>query len=399
MATEIRTEQKKERTLIEFFGEVPDPRKKHNLKHKLIDILIIGVCGVIAGCNNFEEIEEWALMKEEFLRKFLELRNGIPSHDTINRVFSIIDPRIFFQCFMSWISEVRVMLGEKEISIDGKTLCGSRSTKFGKRSALHLVSAWSSQMQISLGQVRTHEKSNEITAIPELLNLLMIEGCIITIDAMGCQKEIAALIIEKKANYVLALKKNHGDFHEEVETYFNDVEKSNFKNEDCEIFKTIEKDHGRIEKRTVVITNNINWITQKPLWKSLQCIVMVIAERKEKDKKTIEKRYYITSLNKNAEKIAHIIRSHWSIENQLHWHLDVNFAEDYSRLRTKNNAENFSSLRKIALALLKQESNKPESFANDTERRLNKKKSIRCKRLRALLDEKYLLKIIGLSTF
>lgn len=204
---------------------------------------------------------------------------------------------------------------------------------------------------------------------------------------------------KKKADYVLALKKNHGNFHEEVETYFNDVEKSNFKDKDCEVFKTLEKDHGRIEKRTVVVSDNTNWITEKHLWKNLRCIVMVIAERTEKDKKIIEKRYYITSLNKNAEQIANAIRDHWGIENKLHWHLDVTFKEDQCRLRTKNNAENFSALRKIALSLFNQHSTQSSPPLNDTERRLNNKKSLKLKRLRASLDEKYLLKIIGLPIF
>lgn len=190
--------QGKKKTLLECVGQVPDPRVNRRLKHELRDILIIGILGVIANCNDFEEIEAWALMKEDFLRRFLKLPNGIPSHDTINRVFSIIDPRAFFESFMEWIKGMGLVIKGKKISIDGKALRGSKSTKFGKRSSLHLVNAWVSEMQISLGQLRTQEKSNEIAAIPELLDLLMIEGSIITIDAAGCQKNIADLIIKKK---------------------------------------------------------------------------------------------------------------------------------------------------------------------------------------------------------
>lgn len=195
------------KTLLDCLAQVPDPRVNRRLKHELRDILMIGVLGVIANCNDFEEIEAWALMKESFLKKFLKLANGIPSHDTINRVFSIIDPRAFFEAFTEWIKGMNIVVRGKSISIDGKALRGSKSTKFGKRSSLHLVNAWVSEMQISLGQLRTQEKSNEITAIPELLNLLMIEGSIITIDAAGCQKNIAELIIKKKQIMYWRLKK------------------------------------------------------------------------------------------------------------------------------------------------------------------------------------------------
>lgn len=370
------------RSLIEHFSELKDPRVNRNIRHNLLDIIAMAICAVIANANDWNEIEAWAICKEDWLQTFLALPNGIPSHDTFNRVFSAIDPQAFLQCFASWINEINIMVHGTVISIDGKRLRRSHNESAG-RSALHLVSAWASDLHLSLGQVKTADKSNEITAIPELLNLLMIKGCIITIDAMGCQKHIAAAIIDKGADYVLALKGNHGDLHDDVKTYFDSAEASNFKNQKCNVFKTLEKDHGRIEKRTVVATSNIAWLNERSDWKGIKSIAMVIAERKIKNKHSVERRCYITSLEPNAEKIGHSIRSHWSIENSLHWQLDVNFKEDQSRLRTKNGAENFAAIRRMALSMLKQET--------------TKKLSMKCKRLLAGWDNEYLLKVIGVK--
>jgi Transposase len=369
------------KTLFEHFSELEDPRLARNLRHDFIDIITISICAVIANANDWNEIETWALCKEDWLKTFLNLPNGIPTHDTFNRVFSAINPQAFLQCFTSWIHAIHLMVDGTVISIDGKRLRRSHNEHFGK-SALHLVSAWASDLHLSLGQVRTTDKSNEITAIPELLNLLSIQGCIITIDAMGCQKEIAALIIDKKADYTLALKGNQGSLHNDVKLYFDDLEASKFKDKKCDVFRTLEKDHGRIEKRTCIVTNDIAWLNEKDRWKAIKSIAMIIAEREIKGKKNIERRYYITSLTPNAEKIGNAIRSHWSIENKLHWQLDVNFKEDQSRLRTKNNAENFAAIRRMALTLLKQET---------------KKLSMKCKRLLAGWDNEYLLKVIGIK--
>ena len=379
--TIIPKEDKK--PLLEHFSELEDPRIDRNIKHNMMDIITIAICAVIANANDWNEIETWAFCKKDWLRTFLVLPNGIPSHDTFNRFFSSVDPQEFLRCFSSWIHAIGLIVEGTVISIDGKRLRRSHDERFGK-SALHLVSAWASDLHLSLGQVKTADKSNEITAIPELLNLLSIKGCIITIDAMGCQKEIATQIVDKKADYVLALKGNHGDLHDDVKTYFDEAEKSNFKNKNCAIFQTLEKDHGRIEKRILVATNDIRWLNGKNDWKGLKSIVMVTSERKEKAKKSIERRYYITSVAPNAEKIGQYIRSHWSIENKLHWQLDVNFKEDQSRMRNKNSGENFAAIRRMAISLLKQET--------------TKKLSMKCKRLLAGWDNEYLLKILGVKT-
>jgi len=370
------------KTLFEHFFELEDPRIERNMKHNMMDIITIAICAVIANANDWNEIETWAFCKKDWLKTFLDLPNDIPSHDTFNRFFSAVDPQRFLQCFKSWIHAIGLVVEGTIISIDGKKIRRSHDDRFGK-SALHLVSAWASDLHLSLGQVKTTDKSNEITAIPELLNLLSIKGCIITIDAMGCQKDIAAQIIDRKADYVLALKGNHGNLHDDVRTYFDEVEKSNFKNRKCNVFQTLEKDHGRIEKRTFVATSDIKWLDEKNDWKNLKSIVMVVSERKEKDKRSVERRYYITSVAPNAEKIGRYIRSHWSIENTLHWQLDVNFKEDQSRMRTKNSGENFAAIRRMAITLLKQET--------------TKKLSMKCKRLLAGWDNGYLLKILGVK--
>lgn len=372
------------KTLFDHFANLEDPRIDRNLKHNLMDIIAMAICAVIANANDWNEIETWGLCKKDWLKTFLELPNGIPSHDTFNRFFSAVDPQQFMQCFTSWIHAIHVTIEGTVVAIDGKRLRRSYDDRFGK-SALHLVSAWAADLHVTLGQVKTADKSNEITAIPQLLDLLCIKGCIVTIDAMGCQKEIAAKIIDKSADYVLALKGNHGDLLDDVKTFFDDAEKSNFKEVKCDVFRTLEKDHGRIEKRTFVSTSQIKWLNQKDDWRSLRSIAMIIAERQKNGEKSIERRYYITSLPPKAEKIGKAIRSHWGIENTLHWQLDVNFKEDHSRLRSKNSAENFAAIRRMALSLLKQET--------------SKKLSMKCKRLLAGWDNDYLLKILGVKTF
>lgn len=382
MAGKVRINEGK-KTLFDFFINLDDPRIERNLRHNFMDIIVMAICAVIANANDWNEIETWGYCKQEWLETFLELPNGIPSHDTFNRVFSALDPQKFVECFAAWVNSISLTVEGTVIAIDGKKLRRSSDDCFGK-TALHLVSAWSTDLHITLGQIKTAEKSNEITAIPELLDMLMIKGAIITIDAMGCQKEIAAKIKDKNAEYVLALKGNHGDLYDDIKTFFDFEEKTNFKGK-ISRFETLEKDHGRIEKRIFLATNKIDWLNEKCAWKGLQSIAMVISERREKGKKSIERRYYLTSLKPNAEKIGHAIRSHWGIENTLHWQLDVNFKEDQSRLRAKNSAENFAAIRRIALSLLKQ----------DTSRKM----SMKCKRLLAGWDNNYLLKIIGVKAF
>lgn len=369
------------KTLKDCFSGLEDPRVDRNKKHKLMDIIIIAICAVISNANDWNEIETWAMTKEEWLKDFLELPNGIPSHDTFNRVFSIIDPRYFFNCFTEWIRSIQAVFSSHLIAIDGKTLRGSRDKRFQK-TALHLVSAWCTDLQMSFGQVKTAEGSNEITAIKELLQVIQIQGCTVTIDAIGCQKEIATQIVEKGGNYVLALKKNQKNFYEDVQLYFDTLEKERFRDNRCTIAKTVEKDHGRIEKRICIATNDIDWLSEKSAWKSLSSIAVVISSRTIDGVTSTEKRYYISSLKPDAANILHSIRSHWGIENTLHWSLDVLLREDACRMRTKNNAENFAAIRRMVITLLKQET--------------SKKISMKCKRLLAGWDNNYLLKIIGL---
>jgi len=370
--------------LVESFEQVEDPRVNRNKKHRLIDIIVIALCAVLSNANDWNEIETWGIIKEDWLRQFLELPNGIPSHDTFNRVFSLIDPKQFFDCFSQWIQAIHGVLQDKIIAIDGKALRKSNDSRFAK-SALHLVSAWCADFHLTLGQVKTADKSNEITAMEELITLLSVKGTIITIDAMGCQKKIAALIAEKKGDYVLALKKNHKDLYEDISLFFNTLEQGNFKDKNCHTYSTVEKDHGRIEKRLYAVSNAIDWLPGKEEWKKLQSVAMVVSQRTINGKKSTERRYYISTLSQNPQQIARAIRSHWSIENNLHWQLDVTFKEDLSRSRTKNNAENFAALRRMAVTLLKQET--------------SKKISMKCKRLLAGWDNNYLLKIIGFTQF
>lgn len=368
------------KSLCDYFVQLKDPRSDRNKKHKLLDIITIAICAVIANADDWNEIELWGRCKEDWLKTFLELPHGIPSHDTFNRVFSALDPHMFFHCFVSWIYSINEALEGTVLSIDGKSLRRSYDTE---KSPLHMVNVWASDLNISLGQIKTDTNSNEITAIPDLLNRLVVKGCIITIDAMGCQKAIASLIKEKKGDYVLALKGNQSSLYEDVKLYFEDHEKSGFKEGRFTTTQTLEKDHGRIEKRFCVATNDIKWLTQKNDWKGLTSICMIISEREVKGQKTIQRRYYITSLAPEAEKLCQLIRSHWSIENKLHWQLDVTFKEDQSRLREKTSAENFAALRRMALTLLKQET--------------SEKVSLKCKRLAASLSDKYLLKVLAVK--
>jgi len=307
------------------------------------------------------------------------LPNGIPSHDTFSRVFARIEPNEFQKCFASWVNSITQKLGLEVIAIDGKTLKQSYDRN-EKQKALHIVLGTSHQLV--LGQQKVDKKSNEITAIPALLEMLEIEGSIITIDAMGCQKEIASLIIKKKADYVLALKANHKNLHKEVEEWFSLMRKENFKNREYSYYQEVESGHNRIEKREIwtVPVSSLPFLEQQLIWKGLNTIVMVISERRLWNKTTWAVRFYISSLENNAEKIALAIRSHWGIENNLHWTLDVTFSEDNSRIRRDHSPENFSLLRRLAVNLLKQET----TF----------KGSLKMKRYKAAMDNNYLVKIL-----
>jgi predicted transposase YbfD/YdcC len=341
-------------SMSEHFNTITDPRQEGKTQHKLADIIGITICAVISGANSWAEIEAYGKSKYEFLRSFLELPHGIPSHDTFGRVFSILSTEEFEQCFQNWVKAVFQTTNSQVVAIDGKTLRRSHDRSSNK-AAIHIVSAWASEYGITLGQVKTEEKSNEITAIPELLEVLDVKDSIVTIDAMGCQKEIAKKIRDKGADYVLALKGNHGNMHDDIRLFFEGQIRNGFDDFPFSYYKSVDGDHGRVEIRKYWTVSKIDWLSEKELWKDLKIIGMVESERHIGDTVSKEKRYYISSLENDAERFAMAVRSHWGIENSVHWILDIAFREDECRIRKGNGAANFAIIRHIALNLLKQE--------------------------------------------
>ncbi len=333
--------------LLTIFSQVEDPRRDLGKEHDLNDILLIGVISVICGANSWNDMEQYGIAKFDFLKTFLKLENGIPSHDTFNRVFSAIDSKQFESCFIKWVKTLADLNDKEVIAIYGKTIKGGKS--HGKKSPYHIVSAWASEQNLVLGQVKVSEKSNEITAIPELLKVLCLENTVVTIDAMGCQENIAKSIIAKNADYILAVKGNQGTLLEEIEDEFRFAKT-------LETYTNQELDHGRIETRKCSIITDFKHIENTNKWKDLTTIVKIESQREFKNTHNpIEKatRYYISSIEATAKDFQKAIRSHWTIENKLHWILDVAFSEDASRKRTGNAAQNFAILSKIALNLLK----------------------------------------------
>jgi predicted transposase YbfD/YdcC len=342
-----------EKSLHFHLSSIVDPRVERTLDHSLLDILMISVCAILCGAEGFADFERFGNAKIEWLSTFLKLPNGIPSHDTFGRVFAAINPRQFSQCFSNWTKELRKSLKGEIVAIDGKTLRRSHSRSKGK-AAIHMVSAWAHENQLVLGQRKVDAKSNEITAIPELLRTLDLEGCIVTIDAMGCQKEITKEIRDAKADYVISLKGNQSNLHMEVEALFDIAQSDdNFATMPHDFLETKEKNHGRHETHRYWITNDTAWLGKHSEWSDLNAIGMVESVRKMEDKITTERRFYICSIEADARKFARAVRSHWSIENSLHWSLDVNFGEDQCRVREGNAAENFAILRHLAINILK----------------------------------------------
>lgn len=369
-------------SIVRNFEEITDPRIILKTTHKLVEVIVIAICAVICGADKWTQVEEYGNTNYEWLKAILELPSGIPSHDTFGRIFSKLNPEAFQRCFQTWIREVFEITGGQVIAIDGKTLRRSHDRRSSK-SAIHMVHAWATENSILLGQMKTNEKSNEITAIPELLEILAIKGCIITIDAMGCQSKIANKIHEKGADYILAVKENQGLLKSALETTFNIAKEKNFETMVYDKNQTTDCDHGRIETRTCYVLPLMYLFRFKLKWKGLQSLVLMESERinKSTGEKVTEKRYYISSLKGSANKIADGIRQHWRVENNLHWCLDVGFREDECRVRIGDAAENFSLLRKISLMLLKKE----HTF----------KGGIQSKRLKAGWDRNYLLKILA----
>jgi predicted transposase YbfD/YdcC len=367
----------------EHFGKVKDPRIDRSKEHKLIDIIGIAICAVICGAEGWVDIENYGNSKLCWLKSFMELPNGIPSHDTFGRVFSMINAQEFQAAFYEWVLAVNEIIRGQMINVDGKCLLGSEDKRLGKR-AIYIVSAWAEANHLVLGQRKVAEKSNEITAIPELLKILAISGCIVTIDAIGTQTNIAKTILEAEADYVLSVKENQGHLYEDISVLFAVDQSQNFKYASFEHAKTTYKGHGRIEIRECWSTSNpeyVNLIRNFQNWAGLKSIVMIVCIRIIDGQETRRVRFYITSLPSNAERILHIVRRHWSIENELHWVLDVALNEDHSRVRKDQAPENFAVLRHIALNLLKQEK--------------KAKGGVHAKQLQAAWKEDYLLKVLA----
>lgn len=365
----------------QYFSDLEDPRVDRTKLHKLVDILVIAICAVIAGADNWEDIEGFGKARQEWLETFLELPSGIPSHDTFNRVFARLDPAQFQRCFINWITAVSQLVGGQVIAIDGKVLRRSQDKGIGK-TAIDMVSAWATANHLVLGQMKVDEKSNEITAIPQLLEVLEVSGCIVTIDAMGCQTEIAEKIIEQEAHYVLALKENQGNLYADVVQLFDDLEHSGYKAYEHDYDQTVNKNHGRIETRecwTISDPAILQHLRGFANWKGLMTVSRIRSERQIGAERSCEDRYHIASLS-GAARVLHAVRSHWGIENQLHWILDLAFDEDRCRVRKDHGPENFAILRHIALNLLKQEK--------------TCKRGIKGKRLLAAWKQNYLLKVL-----
>ena len=369
-------------SIMTHFESLPDPRQSGKVEHKLIDIIIITICAVICGANSWVEVAEFGKEREKWLRKFLKLPNGIPSHDTFGRVFSVLSSVEFQKCFSSWIEAIFFVTKGQVIAIDGKTLRKSHDRSSNK-SAIHMVSAWATANRVVLGQVKTDEKSNEITAIPELLKLLEVKGCIVTIDAMGCQKSIARQIIDQEGDYVLGLKGNQGNLYEDVKLFFEYASLIEFDDISHSYHEDIDAGHGRIETRRVWTVSDLDWLQGKEQWKGLNVIGMVESTREIDDKRSTERRFYIGSIENNAELLGNSVRAHWGIENSLHWSLDVTFREDDCRVRKGNASENFAVVRHIALGLLQQEK--------------SARTGIKAKRFKCALNTDYLTKVLTVN--
>lgn len=361
-------------TIARHFRCLPDPRVAGRSQHLLTDIVVITICGVICGGNDWQQIATFARSRHEWLKKYLRLPNGVPSHDTFERVFDRIDPAAFQACFREWMQALHEALGLSQIAIDGKTL---RSSGTGGRQTLHLVSAWATANCLSLGQVAVAEKSNEITAIPRLLELLDVNGALVSIDAMGCQKDIAAKIVERGGDYVLTVKDNQPSLLAAIQACFQEAIETDFAGVPHDTFQTQERAHGRVDTRSYEIITGPA-LPMQAEWAKLNVIGLCYHESKQGDKVSEELRYFIGSRMASAKVYGNALRNHWKIENTLHWQLDMTFDEDNNRVTRRHGAENLALVRRLALSLLKQHPGK---------------ESIACKRLHAALDPDFLLEI------
>ena len=364
--------------LQDHFSDLTDPRRR-KVVHPLINLVTIAVCAVIAGADDFVSIAAWGHQKRDWLSKILDLRNGIPSHDRFNAIFAALNPVDFEKCLLSWITSLHEITAGQVVAIDGKTLRHSFDRASGK-SAIHMVSAWATANHISLGQVVVDAKSNEITAIPKLLELLEISGSIVTIDAMGCQTAIAEAIIARKADYVLAVKENQPTLHAGIEAHFLDHMEDNFARVKMSQHETKERGHGRDEHRTYYVCDVPADLPDRGRWKGLKRIGVAISDTVRNGKPADDVRYYILSKRMSARSFGAAVRGHWGIENRLHWQLDVTFGEDQCRTRKGNADANFSILRRTALSLLKNEKTEKVGMKN--------------KRLTAAWNDNYLQKVL-----
>jgi predicted transposase YbfD/YdcC len=378
-------------SLIAHFQDLPDPRVNRTKDHDLIDLLVIAICTLLCAGESFYDMEDFGRAKQAWFKTFLTLRNGIPSHDTFNRLFAALDPKAFLDCFLRWTQSLRQAVPQEIVALDGKAL---RRALNAEQSVKYIVSAWAESNGLVLGQLKVADKSNEITALPELLRVLELAGCIVTIDAMGTQKKIAREIIEADADYVLALKGNHETVHAEVKTFLDETVAETSKPRPVGAppsqavatlarLETVEKDHGRIETRRYYQSAHVDWFADRAKWEGLQSVGLVEAIRESGGQRTVERRYYLSSLPLGVETFARAVRGHWGVENKLHWVLDVCFREDQSRARAGYAAENLATLRRLALNLLKRER--------------TKKRGIKGKQLNASWDHPYLLRLLGIE--
>jgi predicted transposase YbfD/YdcC len=363
-------------SIKKYFRSLPEPRVRGRSRHLLVDIVVIAICAVIADCDDWSDIAQFGRKREAWFRRFLKLPHGIPSHDTFERVFAALDSRAFQGCCLKWFAAVGEVLGLGHIAIDGKTLCGSGSAELRP---LHVVTAWATEANLTLGQVAVDKKSNEITAIPKLLELLDLHGALVTIDAMGCQKEIAKKIVERGGDYLLTVKANQEKLLEDIQATVEKALDGEFAPGVVRQVTTREEGHGRQEERSCVVIENVEGLRDRKSWAKIKMVGMRCRERTVGGKTTTEVKYFIASRRMSARRCAEALRGHWEIENNLHWQLDVSFGEDSSRIQERHAAENFGVLRKNALSLLKR---------NPT------KQSIARKRKAAALDTAFLEEIL-----
>jgi predicted transposase YbfD/YdcC len=369
---------------LEHFSDLPDPRQSGKVVYPLQEVLLLCLLAVLAGAEGFVDIARFGKKKIELLRRFLPFKDGTPSHDQLGDIFATLDAAAFQRCFVAWVANL-IGVSADVVAIDGKTIRRS-SSKRGGKAAIHMVSAFAARQRLVLGQVKVADKSNEIVAIPALLDMLAIEGAVVTIDAMGCQREIARKVIDKKADYILALKGNQGALREDVELFAAEQKTNGFKDAKVTRHETVDADHGRIETRTYTVIHDVAWLQDRHQWPGLQGVVMVESQREipgpGMSANAIERetRFYITSLAWIAEQIGAAVRAHWMIENGLHWVLDMNFRDDECRVRTNHAPANFTTIKHMALNLI---------------RRAPGKDSLRLRQKVAAWDDDYLASLIA----